>query len=649
MPSSRLDRAALLGREVHWLLELSWAGQAIRLSTEDLVVPSDDGDLAYAGGLDELRLAEALDFLSQSADPASLAVEAVLPVDVPSLVAQGHDLAAATAELSRVAGGDSYESRLVVLHGRVADPEWGARDEPVAFSIEEPPFEDRSSFPPSRAQVDNATWDGGGISDADRGRPYPWVIGQPGLDYCTGSQGTWCDKRTYWHRLVVAGHPITATQVTINQDNDVGGEVVNVRRQADALGQVVTVVDFHEDLYDSGQANDLGADYQPAVADDVAVFVQFDQGGGGLAGPSGDLMRGAGEVLLWALEQTTLRIDRGRAMAAAPLLDQFKLDFVIDERVRMWDWIAANLLPVLPVSMVTGPLGVYPLVWRYWATASDAVAHLDTATDAHLERASRVRADSSDIRNRLELRYGLSIRTGEFQRVARLSHHEDEKAAVDLRGFGAARVRLTATRAGSWGAGIAVTTTAGGSLVVTENTAARTIQVQFVAGGSTTEAIVTAINAAATMVTALHMQGFNTTWSADEAGQDLATALRRSDGAAGSPYCDVSQRRLARAPGDRAYFDWSGDSLVVYDRSTAQLVLSWMARAHALPRRRVQYQASTEWLWLERGDVVKITDAELHLDAQLALVEEVQADGSDTIGLGLLLLEQLDRDNLEVP
>ncbi len=71
-------------------------------------------------------------------------------------------------------------------------------------------------------------------------------------------------------------------------------------------------------------------------------------------------------------------------------------------------------VPILPCSIVTGPDGVYPVVWRYDATSSDAVFHIDaTEVDGlpnrpEIQRVGRIQSDRSRVANDFTLQYARS-------------------------------------------------------------------------------------------------------------------------------------------------------------------------------------------------------------------------------------------------
>ena len=62
---------------------------------------------------------------------------------------------------------------------------------------------------------------------------------------------------------------------------------------------------------------------------------------------------------------------------------------------------------------------------------------------------------------------------------------------------------------------------------------------------------------------------------------------------------------------------------IVYDQATAAAILDWQIRAKAFPSRVIAYTAPTSLAWLQRGDEVTLTDPDLSLTSQVALVQSV--------------------------
>ena len=586
------------GARIFWLLDLSYAGQVFRLSDAELDVVDEDGaSHHYDGTIDTISVDEGIDFLADaSTSPASAAVDAVLPVDVPLLVAQGHDLGAATATLSRWVEGTTLEARRVLIDGQLTDPEYGAADEPIAFSVERAPWQDSSVVPAPGLAVLASNWDPamiGSIPGSGRGLSYPIVIGHPGKvstsvyssGRVTGSQGVYVDQATVGRTgsnfsdltILLAGHHVGVASVFLNTNtaNQTDGRRYHVVNGFDRAGNPIAFCpwwfrkpaaadDFVWDatysgaytwggvpsatvtgaIGDAGAASSLQAATGKTPSGAYVAWSDLDTpSAGGLPGIDGKPMRAAGDVLEWLLTRSGIPVDLGRFNAARDLLAGFRLDFTIDAQVTPWEFIQANILPILPVSIVAGPNGLYPIVWRYDAVAADAVARLDTSSDPTIERASVVNYDRSGVSNDFSLNYALSVRTGNYAGTLR-----------------------------------------------------------YAADGIT--------------------------------------------GATPSYFCTLSARRYLRPDGSPLDSAEVIESPVIYEDATAHAVLQWMTRARALARRRVTYIApESEYGWMERGQVVTLTDADLHMSDQVALLESVTTDGSGVVRFGLLLIEAPIRDS----
>ena len=150
----RFSLSDLRGRRAYWLLDVHAFGQILRLSTVDLLVSeaSSGAEWRYTGNLPGAAFTSAVAMLQDNLDAGGLQVECVLPVDVPALLAKGHQLEGARAELSRWVEGTDYSDRRVLLVGRVQESETGADGEPCAFSVAEHVWE-QTTLIPSAAQI----------------------------------------------------------------------------------------------------------------------------------------------------------------------------------------------------------------------------------------------------------------------------------------------------------------------------------------------------------------------------------------------------------------------------------------------------------------------------------------------------------------
>jgi hypothetical protein len=103
--------------------------------------------------------------------------------------------------------------------------------------------------------------------------------------------------------------------------------------------------------------------------------------GGGLLDADGGLVDTAGELLTWLLRRSTVPVDLSRCLSAVDALSWCRVSGSIEEQCTPLDWIRAHLLPILPVALVSGPRGLYPLITRWEATTRDAVTSLDADRD----------------------------------------------------------------------------------------------------------------------------------------------------------------------------------------------------------------------------------------------------------------------------
>lgn len=572
------------GRRIYWLLTVEWAGLTIRLADDQIDIVTASGDsLQYDAGLDSVEVSEAVSTLGDSVGQLSIPLEFLPPPgqSIAERISYGADFSSARGELARWVEGTTYEERRVVLSGRLSDPEYGGDDEPVSTSLEEILYEDISTIPAASAVVSLTTWPhADSLSDAWVGVTYPIIIGRPGTvstdigpqGWVPGAPGVWADRRDDYHVartshhpditsgmiLVVAGHHVGATRVYLNTDQDTTGIRAFVYNGFDLLGQSIAYVPWYAEITSSGTdpyeydiagiytdenvdsdgitayglgSVDIDDSYQAPEQPPVYVGWSDPLTGEGGVQAGGRTIREAGDVLEYLLGLSTLTVDRGRLAAAVPLLSRFLLDGCISASVSPWEVLRDEILPILPVSLVSGPAGLYPVVWRYDARPEDATHRLDADADPAVERVGRVVYDGSDRANQLELAYAYSYRRAVY----------------------AGSIRLGAV------------------------------------------------------------------------GDEDATA---------HPLCTWSRARTGRVLSRRVESAW------VYDTATAYAVAEWMAYAYCLPTRTVEMRLpEAQFVDLERGDVVTVTDSSVYLDEAVGLVREVLTDGSGYLVASVQLLD----------
>ena len=481
--SDALYGSQTVNKRLYWLLTIEWAGYTIRIASDEVDVVTEAGtSYAFAPGLDDVEVSESIELLADSAGQLSIPLEFLLPpgVSVAERISIGDDFSAARGELARWIEGTKWEERRVVLVGRLTDPEYGADDEPISTSLEEVLTEDRAIIPSSSQAVSETTWPNvDSLSDAWPGSVYPIVIGKPGAVTadlsanlaCSASPGVWADFRADFHTaspgnwpdmysgllLVIAGHHVEATRVLLNNDEHTAADTrFVVINNYDQLGNPVAVVpfyatttatdpyewdgtaDYDSDILDSdgnrsfglgATSIDIDASFNDADKQ-LPIFVSWrdtlTEGGGLMLG--GKLVREAGDVLEYLFGLSTIAVDRGRLAAAKPQLAPFLLDGTISTRVSPWEVLRDQILPILPVSIVTGPEGLYPVVWRMNASTADATVRIDADANPAIERVGRVRYDAEDRANLISVKYAYSYRTKAYLAQVTFGAAEDHAA-----------------------------------------------------------------------------------------------------------------------------------------------------------------------------------------------------------------------------
>lgn len=509
-------RTELIGSDLIWCLSLTYAGRVYRWASRPVEATDDAGDTyTFEGGLDAVDLTER--FSGQNGDPDQLSIpfEVWFPRDtnIATLVAAGHDLGAATGEVAQWVEGTSWDNRRVILTGSVVEPEYGGPDEPVSFSVEQNPWDDTALIPGATARVTTSTWPS--APNDSQGLYYPVIFGRPGqwgdsiLDITPGSPAipvkvTGSEVDT----LLIAGHEVAASTVFIFYDDSYSFIIGNVLHTTDGRGRKVATVDISGESTTVRQATHW-------------VGWRNISGGGLWDETRSNTMTGAGDICEWVLRQSSLPVDRGRWAAARGYLNRFKIDGYLDDAVSPWEWLTDNVLPLLPLDVRAGPDGLYPVVWRFDAVATDAVEHLEVGPG--IVRSSPVSYSRlADVVNSIRLDYSL-------------------------------------------------------------------------------------------------IAGKNQYWQT-RVDTDVSSKARYG----------VREKSI--------------ETDVVYDDATATMITSWMIQALSLPSRSVSYEVGQTYAWLQPGDVLTLTDAELALTSQVCLLQGVRWLAEDALELELLMLEQPARD-----
>lgn len=469
------------GASGEWLLLITYAGTELLIGEQAREIATVAGELLLVQpGLPEIEVAEAIRLPGDTSTALSLSLSLVLPCSVAELTAAGLPLSTGRASLARWIPGTTWEQRRIVLEGQLRDPEYGEDGEPVAFTVEAQPWQVSARLPGRTQRVDGTTWADSilQLQEAHLGAAYPLVIGRPGAK-SDGSRASASPARWVWHDpnipggmgytrytglvLVVAGHHVSAERVYIHLDEYPAGWRAPVFNGFDSRGQPVAYIPWYgtisgtDEVYDydpAGSYADSFVDFDgdttyglgaaDLLPDGTAIsaltitssqpqfWVSWDDEESGAQGGltvGGTLIRSAGDVLAWLLRRTGRIVEAGSVAAAAAFLRGFRLDFAIYSDCDLWEFLQAHLIPILPIALSSGAGGWRIGVWRWEATAAEAVLELETG--AEVERVSAVSEDASSIRNRFRLQFSRSGRTGTYTEEVSLSGDPYDAEDVD--------------------------------------------------------------------------------------------------------------------------------------------------------------------------------------------------------------------------
>ena len=446
----RITRSQLVADDAVWLLTLTYAGQVWRYATERVDVasstPLGDEVLAYSPGLTPLStVGQALAGVSSAPETRSVSVE-ILWDDrgtdsVAELVEQGHDLAAARAEVALWVQGTPYEDRVVVVDGRVREPEYGGRGEPIACTVEDEPWDDVARLTTGVASV--TAWPD--VHDHSEGADYPWVYGQPGVyvdaagttTRAPGSPALCVDQTAKSaNTLLIAGHHVAASAVYILYDDATTGGITEdgplaVVNTTDGLGIPVATVDVSTAgtaLRTAGSwwvswsvAGALPSPYRPGVA-----------------------VTSIGELMRVLADRSSVRVDSGAWAAVAERLPWPVGGYVDDPDTTPLGYLQDALLPLVPVGVMAGDRGgLAPVLWRYDATEADAVDHLEAGPG--VSRVGRVRYERAprDVVQRISVQYAYDEANRTYRRTLDL---RPDRVAADPDSTTSVQARASALR-----------------------------------------------------------------------------------------------------------------------------------------------------------------------------------------------------------
>ena len=84
---------------------------------------------------------------------------------------------------------------------------------------------------------------------------------------------------------------------------------------------------------------------------------------------------------------------------------------------------------------------------------------------------------------------------------------------------------------------------------------------------------------------------------------------------------------------------------LVSNKRTAGRIINWMSRAYSSRHRKISYRAPYKLGYLQAGDVVTVTDSDLHFEDQVMLIQAIEWTEEDLL-FTFLLIPDIPRDTI---
>lgn len=420
-----LTRLQLLGAQVVWLLDLEIGGQVFRFATEDVAIATESGDtVIYREGLADIQRGRSFDGTAEVSVPIQITSDDAWA----DIVARFGLVERSPGTLRQWIEGITLDEAEVVLTGHISGFTYDEPNEPISFALVRRERETSRILPSAGMVIDEFTWPArGGFTTDERvfGVRYPMIFGTPGnlgATIVAATEALLVEFRSAPSndfRLLIAGHRVAATVVTIFDYTDEGAVVSNVAtviHEPDAVGRMCALVDPKAAGFNNV---DFGRVYY--IGWDEAGF---DAGTGALVG--------AGDIIEWILRTwTDVKLDAARFASVRQTLNAYQLDpTIINAQVQPGEWLNSELLPLLPVEPRQGADGLWYRVRRTTAVLSDVVAVLNADT-GEVQSSAPITWQSEGVVNEVTIQFAEDRGTGTMRQRIVLGAKAGERGRPD--------------------------------------------------------------------------------------------------------------------------------------------------------------------------------------------------------------------------
>jgi len=438
-----LTNTQLMGSTPVFCVEFLWGGRVHRYATHDITLQSNGGPIHYLPSIMEFDFVESADLTSIDLEANIVSMGLIMDdVDLLERWSQGDTMEGLDAEFfyllirDNVAQQD-FEDRVVLYRGQIQEPQIGDPNQFyqfVSISIEAQPYDSNRLLMDQDKYIDTR-FDTRDTNTGD-GKPWPIVLGSAGgaIRTTEGTTKNIFSLPTYnvkvydSHngRMMVAGHPTTATTLVI-QDDNFEEATKTIETDDDGRGNIFSFVSLVP-------SDNVAIPNYTGSGESRQWWVYFTNGGG-LINPFGDGdLKGAGDICRWALQRSGQLIDDGAWANLSPILNQYNFEgYINDPKVTAFDWLNGNILPFLPITVRMGPKGLRPILIEMWAlTHVTSMASITVDNDSNVVQVSPINTirTTSELVNELTLRWGKRGFDQSYTSMVRVTNIKSEEYDV---------------------------------------------------------------------------------------------------------------------------------------------------------------------------------------------------------------------------
>jgi len=400
----------------HPMISLDIGGRILRVSDVPCSVVDGADTLLFAGGAPEIAGVDRFVLGGTAEEDASIELSFYASKHEHEILTE-QDPTAWLVEVALWREDTAWGDRRILAYGPMDNLSYGNYAEPISGIVEERFSDDRGLLPPDAAVVTETTWPAPvtlpAVGQPATGSVYPIVFGGPGLALPSDDFGDLYGWPAFAVAFDANGDNSATPCTVLLSDGLLAGigaasiELINASLDpsqsfvitpsaaVDGQGRVVTAVDVD------------GADLPIAAGDELWCIAQQTVG-----------LRGAGDIIRWVLEQSSIRVDFAALSETLTALNLFQFDGIINSQVSPYDFLVDDILPLLPVTMTRTGRGLSLRLWPWRGTSADIQATIGPSYGC--QRASTVDWSSVyDVRSAYQIRYGYDLRAGEYRRLLR--------------------------------------------------------------------------------------------------------------------------------------------------------------------------------------------------------------------------------------